>query len=159
MGLFDDMKKAREMSADNPLCEPAPRLDTLVMDAVSGQQRRRTDYAGTIWFGGRPQMVGEHPLPGRNAQIRTPLWLPDSHRYDAASAGDVEVQASAAVQGGMASSGGGNFQILEVAAALSADPRNTGVLLVFVAVTAVATLPLGVSYRVIVLCAPEGVRT
>ena len=56
------------------------------MDPVSGQQRRRTDYAGTIWFGGRPQMVGEHPLPGRNAQITTPLWLPDSHRYDAAAA-------------------------------------------------------------------------
>lgn len=158
MGLFSDIKKAHEISADDAISVPAQRIDTVVTDPLSGQQRHRTDYAGTVWYGGLPQIVGGHPLSGRNAEFRTPFWLPDSHGYESGATGDVQVQASAAVQGGMATSAGGNFQILEVAAALGEDPPNSGALLVFVTVTAVATLPLGVAYRVTVICAPEALR-
>lgn len=158
MGLFSDMKKAHEISADEAISVPAQRIDTVVADPVSGEQRRRTDYAGTVWYGGRPQITGGYPLPGRNAEISTPFWLPDSHRYEPGAAGEVQVQANAAVQGGMATSAGGNFQILEVAAALGEDPQTSGALLVFVAVTAVATLPFGVAYRVTVICAPEALQ-
>jgi hypothetical protein len=31
-----------------------PRIDMLVTDPATGEQRRRTEYNGTIWFGGRP---------------------------------------------------------------------------------------------------------
>ena len=37
---------------------PNPRIDTLVVDAASGLQRRRTEYTGTVWFGGRPSLSG-----------------------------------------------------------------------------------------------------
>lgn len=37
---------------------PAQRIDTVVADPVTGDQRRRTDYAGTVWYGDRPQITG-----------------------------------------------------------------------------------------------------
>jgi hypothetical protein len=135
---------------------PAPRIETVVVDPVSGEPRRRTDYAGTVWYGGRPQMG--RPRPAGLAEITTPFWLPDSHRYEPRAAGDVQVQASAAVQSAWVQSAGGGLQIFEVSAALGEDPRNSGALLVYVAVTAAAELPLGVAYRVTVICAPDALR-
>ena len=159
MGLFDDMKKASEMSADQPVVVPAGRIDLMAADPVSGEQRRRTDYAGTVWYGGLPQMLGKHPLPGDTAaQIKAPFWLPDSLIYESAAAGDARIQATAAVQGGLATTSGGNFQILEVAAALGEGPGDAGGLRLYVAVTAVASLPFGVAYRVSVSCAPGALR-
>ncbi len=165
MGLFGDkslketMDAAAEITADNVVSLPAPRLDTVVVDPVSGGQRHRTDYAGTTWYGGRPQLTGGHPIPGRDAQIAAPFWLPDSHRYDPAAAGDVQVQASAAVQGANTTSSGGSLHILGVDAALGEDPGASDALLVYVTVTAISTLPLGVAYRVTVICAPEALRS
>lgn len=158
MGLLDDMNRSREITADKVTLEAAQRIDTLVADPVSGQQRRRTDYAGTAWYGGRPHMVGSHPLPGRNAEISASFWLPDSHAYDDAAAGAVQIQATAAVQSGLATSTGGNLLILDVGAALGVDPQNSGTLLVYVTVAAVASLPFGVAYRVTAVCAPEALR-
>ena len=37
-------------------------------------------------------------------------------------------------------------------------PQDGGALLVYVAVTAVANLPLGVAYRVTVICGPDAIR-
>jgi hypothetical protein len=160
MGLFGDLSRAaREITADVTTFAPAQRIDSLVEDPDSGEQRRRTDYAGTVWYGGPPQMVGRHPLPGDTAaQISAPFWLPDSHLYEPSAAGDVQVQATAAVQGGLATSSGGNFEILDVAAALGEHPEHAGAFLVYAAVTAVASLPFGVSYRVTVVCAPGLLR-
>ena len=136
---------------------PAQRIDTLVADPASGEQRRRTDYAGTVWYGGRPQFVGSHPLPGKHARISASVWLPDSHTYAAGAA--VQVQATAAVQAGMATSTGGDFMVLDAGAALGADPQDSATMLVYLTVNAVASLPLGVAYRVIVVCVPEVLRT
>jgi hypothetical protein len=158
MGLFSDIQSAQQISADDVVSVPAQRIDTVVADPVSGAQRRRTDYAGTAWYGGRPQIVSGQALPGRHAEIGTPFWLPDSHRYRPGVPGDVQIQASAAVQGGLVTSNGGSFQIFDVAAALGEDPEIGGALLVFVAVTAIATLPLGVAYRVTVICNPEALQ-
>jgi hypothetical protein len=153
VGLFEDMKKSAEMSADAPVVVPADRIDLVATDPVSGKPLRRTDYAGTVWYGGRPEFVGKHPLPGDGAaQIKAPFWLPDSLSYAADTTGDVRIQATAAVQGGLATSSGGNFQILEVVGALGENPQGAGELKVFVAVTAVASLPFGVAYRVSVTC-------
>jgi hypothetical protein len=133
---------------------PAQRLDTVVTDPVSGEKRRRTDYAGTVWYGGRPQMTaGLVMSQGGAAQITTPFWLPDSHAYEPAAAGDAQIQASAAVQ-----STTEYGQILEVGAALGEDPQDSGALLVFVTVTAAARVPFGASYRVTVICGPEALR-
>jgi hypothetical protein len=140
------------MSGDMISPLPAQRLDTVVTDPVSGAQRRRTDYAGTVWYGGKPQMTSTMLIGGgRLAHISTPFWLPDSHVYEPAAAADAQIQASAAFQGGDR----GN---LEAGAALGEDPQDPGALLVYMAVTAIASVPLGVAYRITVVCAPEALR-
>ena len=142
------------MSGDMISPAPVQRIDTLVADPVTGEQRHRTDYAGTVWYGGRPQMTaGMVVSHGGGAQITTPFWLPDSHLYTAEAAGDALVQASAAVQSAVE-----HFQILDVGAGLGADPENDGALRAYVGVTAAARVPLGVSYRVTVICAPEALQ-
>jgi hypothetical protein len=159
VGLFDDARRAREITADVTTFAPAQRIDTIVADPESGEQLRRTDYAGTVWYGGPPQMIGRHPLPGDTAaQISAPFWLPDSHEYEPGATGSGQVQATAAVQGGLATSTGGNFEILDVVAALGEHPEHGGALLVYAAVTAVASLPFGVAYRVTVVCSPGLLR-
>jgi hypothetical protein len=130
---------------------PAPRIDTLVTDALTGVERRRTDYSGTVWYGGRPQVMGGMTVTtGGSAQISTPFWLPDSHVYASAEA---HVQASAAIQ----SASGEPSQIMDVGAGLGDDPQG-GNLRVWVAVSAVSRVPLGVSYRVTVICDPGAVQ-
>ena len=133
---------------------PALRLDTVVTDPQTGEQRRRTDYSGTVWYGGRPQMTGGMVIGGGGiAQITTPFWLPDSHKYGPEAAAAAQIQAGAAVQ-----SAARDGQILDVNAGLGEDPQGGGALLAYVGVTAVASLPLGVAYRVTVICAPEALR-
>jgi hypothetical protein len=159
MGLFEDMRRAGEITADVTAFEPAQRIDTLVVDPDTGEQRRRTDYAGTAWYGGRPQLVGRYPLPGQPAaHISEPFWLADSLAYAPGAVEGAQIQATAAVQGGLATDSGGNLEILDVVAALGEHPEAGGALLLYVAVTAVASLPFGVSYRVTVVCAPELVQ-
>ena len=159
MGLFDDINRAKAITADQVTVAPAQRVDSIVTDPDSGEQRRRTDYAGTVWYGGRPQLVGRHPLPGDiAAQISSSFWLPDSHAYDAAAGESVQIQATASVQGGLATTAGGNLLILDVSASLAANPQDSGTALVYVTVNAAASLPFGVAYRVIVICAPGVLR-
>jgi hypothetical protein len=142
------------MSGDGITPVPAQRIDTLVADPETGEQRRRTDYSGTVWYGGRPQITGGMVISsGRIAQITTPFWVPDSHMYEPGAAGAVQIQASAAVQ-----SAARDAQITEVSAGLGEDPQNSGALLAYVGVTAVASVPLGVAYRVTVMCASDAVR-
>jgi hypothetical protein len=142
------------MSGDMISPVPAQRIDTLVADPETGEQRRRTDYSGTVWYGGRPQMTGGMVMGGGGlAQITTPFWVPDSHKYGPGAATTVQIQASAAVQ-----SAARDGQILDVSAGLGEDPQDGGALLAYVAITAVASLPLGVAYRVTVICAPEALR-
>ena len=160
MGLFDDIDRARAITADQVAVTPAQRVDSLVTDPDSGEQRRRTDYAGTVWYGGPPQLLGRHPLPGDTAaQISSSSWLPDSHAYDAAAGEGVQIQATASVQGGLATTAGGNLLILDVSASLGANPHDSGTTLVYVTVNAAASLPFGVAYRVIVMCAPGILRS
>ena len=141
------------MSGDMISPVPAPRIDTLVEHPLTGQRQRRTDYAGTVWYGGRPQVMGGMVVSqGGGAQISTPFWLPDSHAYDP-QASDVQIQASAALQ-----SVSDYGQILEVAAALGDDPQGGGALRVYVAVSATARVPLGVAYRVTVLSGLDAVQ-
>ncbi len=158
MGILDDLKgsieAAQGIAGNEPVIAPTQRIDALIEDPESEERRRRTDYAGTIWFGGRPQITNGHTLQGGLVEINDALRLPDSLAYRPAAAGAAQIQATAAIQGAMATSAGGDFQILEADAVLSEGPGGGGVLAVFLAVTAVATLPLGVAYRVTVVCDP-----
>lgn len=145
MGFFSDSTGARPIEDSEVTVVPAQRIDTAVADPASGAQRRRTDYAGTVWYGGRPQLIGDNARSGEGARVEAPFWLPDSHTYETS---DVQIQATAAVQGGLVVSSGGSFMILEASAAVGEHPD--GGLKLFVTVVAVARLPLGVAYRVIV---------
>ncbi len=142
------------MSSDMISPVPGPRIDSIVEHPVTGLKQRRTDYAGTVWYGGQPQVMGAMVVSqGGGAQISTPFWLPDSHAYDPQVAADAQVQASAALQ-----SVSDHGQILEVAAALGEDPQGGGAMRVYVAISATARVPLGVSYRVTVISSSEAVN-
>ena len=155
MGLFSDIRKAQSMSTNDTQILPAQRIETLVADPGTGEQRHRTDYAGTLWFGGLPEIVGDNILPGASVHINAPVWLPDSHRY---TVEDVQVQVSGAVQGGQATSLGGNHQLLEIGATLAEHPQAGGALCLCLNITALATLPFGVAYRVIAVSVPGAVE-
>ncbi len=127
-----------------------PRIDTVVTDAASGSQRRRTEYTGTVWFGGRPNIGGATVV--RLAKIESPFFLPDSLPYRPDPLNDAQVVASVAIQGAAE----GEHQVVEVRAALVADPRNPVVCWVQLQVIGRAAVPLAVSYRVDVLVAMNG---
>ena len=142
------------MSGDMISPVPAPRIDSVVEHPLTGQKQRRTDYAGTVWYGGRPQMTpGMVISRGGGGQYTTPFWLPDSHAYDPQAAADTQIQASAALQ-----SVSDHGQIVEVAAALGEDPNGGGTLRVYVGITAAARGPLGVAYRVTVISGVDAVQ-
>jgi hypothetical protein len=131
-----------------------PRIDTLAVDAVSGATRRRTEYAGTAWFGARPQLTGFGAVTRSQAvQIQSPFFLPDSLPYRSELAGTALVVCTVAVQ----SAPDEAHQVLEARAALVADPRNPVVSWLQVQLVAIARTPIAISYRVDVLVPPEGV--
>jgi hypothetical protein len=134
---------------------PQPRIDTLVTDAATGAQRRRTEYAGTVWFGGRPQATGGGPVAAEQpVVIDTPMFLPDSLPYRPDRLDDARIACSIAIQG----SEGEGHQVLDHGAGPVADPRNAAVSWMQLRVTARARTPLGVSYRGVALVAVDAVH-
>ena len=91
----------------------------------------------------------------RLALIESPFFLPDSLPYRPDPLSDAQVVATVAVQGAEDEA----HQIVEVHAGLVADPRNPAVCWVQVQVRARSATPLGVSYRVDVLVAMNGILT
>jgi len=129
---------------------PQPRIDTLVTDAATGMQRRHTEYTGTVWFGGRPQVTSYGTLTHTAfASIESPFFLPDSLPYRPDPLEDARVACSVAIQGGE----DGAHQILDHRAGLVADPRNPAVCWMQLQVIARTMVPLAVSYRVVAVVA------
>jgi hypothetical protein len=129
---------------------PQPRIDTLVTDAVTGMQRRRTDYTGTVWFGGRPQLTSVGTMSvARGARVETPFFLPDSLPYRPDPLEDAVVACSVALQGAEAEA----HQILDYKAGLVPDPRNAAVCWMQLQVIAAGRAPIAVSYRVVAVVA------
>jgi hypothetical protein len=125
---------------------PQPRMDHLVTDVATGQPRRRTEYTGTVWFGGRPQVAGPAVVTrGMGASIATPFFLPDSLPYRPDPLEDAELSCTVAVQ----SAEDGAVQVLEARATLVPDPRNAVVCWIQLRVVARARTPLAISYRVV----------
>ena len=79
VGFFGDTKGALPIEASEVTVVPAQLIDTSVADLATGAQRRRTDYAGTVWYGSRPQLIGDNAHSGPGARVEAPFWLPDSH--------------------------------------------------------------------------------
>ena len=84
--------------------EPQPRIDTVVR-LPGGGEARRTEYVGTVWFDGKPQVSGLMLRRAPNAPrgIRTPnfstsFFVPDSLAYHRAALGDATLSVSVVLQ-------------------------------------------------------------
>ena len=67
--------------------EPQPRIDTLVR-VPGGAERRRTEYLGSVWLNGKPQIDGLRLLRPASApkgvslpEKNVSFFLPDSLAY------------------------------------------------------------------------------
>jgi hypothetical protein len=128
---------------------PQPRIDVLVTAADgSGRLLRRTEYRGTVWYGGRPNLT-PRARPGREAApsgISTPFWVPDSLAYLVDGTGSAVVTASIGLQ-----SVQGGAQVVDVGAALHPHPGRAGNSYVLFSLQAFAAVPIGLSYQVVVI--------
>jgi hypothetical protein len=132
---------------------PQPRIDVLVTAADgSGRTLRRTEYRGTVWFGGRPRLAawGSVAKGPSTAGISNTFWLPDSLAYRAEGTDRVTVAATASLQSVQTTG-----QVIEVAASLVPRPGRQGMACVLVQIQAVAAQPLGVSYQITALAEPD----
>lgn len=132
---------------------PQPRIDVLVTAADgSGRTLRRTEYHGTVWYGGRPQLT-HRPSTGVAAGISTPFWVPDSLAYRDDRAHSAVVTASVGLQSVQTTG-----QVVELGAALHPHPGHAGLSYVLFSLQATAVLPLGLSYHVVVLADADAVE-
>jgi hypothetical protein len=130
---------------------PQPRVDTIVRIAPTGEERRRTEYLGHVWFDGRPVISGMTLSREQSAPrgIRVPtidgaFFLPDSLPYDRQQIADSQLSVSTALR---ASRDGA---ILEAGAAFVDDPSGSPTW-VQLRIQAYGPWPFGISYRVVAL--------
>ncbi|MGY6501236.1 MAG: hypothetical protein ACXIVQ_10150 [Acidimicrobiales bacterium] len=131
-----------------------PRLDMVVAahDDTS-HILRRTEYRGTLWYGGRPNDPnGPTAMPGAFAQISTPFWLTDSLPYHSELISGALVTASVSVQSAMETP-----SVADVRAALVRHPSAPDYAYAQLSITASGRLPLGLSYQVVVLSDPDAI--
>jgi hypothetical protein len=132
---------------------PQPRIDVLVTAADgSGRTLRRTEYHGTVWYGGRPHLA-QRLQPSSVSGISTPFWVPDSLAYRTDRTSSVVVTASVGLQS-IQTAG----QVLDVSAALHPHPGRAGHSYVLFSLQASAVMPLGLSYHVVVLADADAVE-
>jgi hypothetical protein len=135
--------------------EPQPRIDTLVRVPGDGE-RRRTEYLGTVWLDGKPQVNGlrllrpaEAPkgisLPEKNVSF----FLPDSLPYARERLGDAQLSVSASAR-----AIGENGALIETIASFVDDPSGAPAW-INLRVLAFSGWPLGISYRVVALTATD----
>jgi hypothetical protein len=133
---------------------PQPRIDTLVIDAVSGQQRRRTDYSGTVWFGDPPQLTSFGVVArGGYTRMGSGVFVPDSLPYVASRLADAVVATTVAMQ----SATDDPPQILDSRAVILPDPRGGDIAWLQLQVIGLGREPLGLAYRIVVLVPLEAV--
>ena len=132
--------------------EPQPRIDTLVRLAGGGEARR-TEYAGTVWFDGKPEVSGLTLRRAPNAPrgIRTPnfstsFFLPDSLQYQRTALGDATLSVSVVLQGS-----GETGAIVDAGATFTDDPTGAPATWIQVYVRGHLSWPAGVGYRIVAL--------
>ncbi|UUO01365.1 hypothetical protein M4D79_23085 [Mycolicibacterium novocastrense] len=138
--------------------EPQPRIDTLVT-LTNGADARRTEYTGTAWFDGKPQVSGLTLRRAPNAPkgIRTPnfsasFFLPDSLPYNRVSLADATLSVSVVLQ-----ASGETGAIVDAAVTFTDDPSGAPTWLQL-HVHGHIGWPAAVGYRVIALTSPDAVR-
>jgi hypothetical protein len=138
--------------------EPQPRIDTLVRLAAGGEARR-TEYAGTAWFDGKPYLSGltlqrspKAPRGIRMPNFQTSFFLPDSLAYDRAQLGDVTLTISVVLR-----ASGERAAIVDAAATFTDDPSGAPTW-IQVHVSGHLGWPAGVGYHVVALTPPGAVR-
>ena len=133
---------------------PQPRIDTLVRDATSGQERRRTEYAGTVWFGTPPDTSGRFVgFVATYLREAPAFFLPDSLPYRRTGLADAVASCTVGVH---SSTGESNF-VTGATAAWADDPRGGEVSWLQVTFDVYGKEPLGLDYRVVALCDPAAV--
>ena len=142
------------MTAVEPL--PQPRVDTLVTAAPGGEQRRRTEYLGTVWIDGRAEAAGlalrrVGPAGIVAAGKEVAFFVPDSLPYRREALADAQLSVSVALAAS-------SEQSLIVAAGASfVDDPSGAPAWVQLQVSAHSGWPLAIAYRVVALTAPDAV--
>jgi hypothetical protein len=138
--------------------EPQPRIDTVVR-LPGGADARRTEYVGTVWFDGKPQVSGlmlrraaNAPRGIRTPNVSTSFFLPDSLAYDRAALGDATLSVSVVLQ-----ASGETSAIVGAAGTFTDDPSGTPTW-IQVHLQGHLGWPAGVGYRIIALTPPDAVR-
>lgn len=138
--------------------EPQPRIDTIVR-LPGGGDARRTEYVGTAWFDGKPQVAGmmlrrapNAPRGIRMPNFATSFFLPDSLAYDRAALGDPTLSISVVLQ-----AAGETSAIVQAAATFTDDPSGMPTW-IQVHLQGHLGWPAGIGYRVVALTSPEAVR-
>ena len=136
--------------------EPQPRIDTLVRLAAGGEARR-TEYVGTVWFDGKPELSGpmlrrspDAPRGIRMPNFATSFFVPDSLQYDRARLGEAVLSVSVLLRGS-----GETSAIVDASATFTDDPSGAPVTWIQVHLRGHLGWPAGVGYRIVALTPPD----
>ena len=135
-----------------------PRIDTLVTDAASGEQRRRTEYLGTVWIDGRAEPAGMTLRRVGAPGITTPgkdvsFYVPDSLQYRRDALDGAQLSVSATIQ-----ASGEQGAVLAAAGSFVDDPSGAPAW-VHLQVQAFSSWPCAISYRIVALTAPDAIAS
>jgi hypothetical protein len=135
--------------------EPQPRIDTLVR-LPTGGEARRTEYVGTVWFDGKPEMSGlmlrrsAHAPKGiRMPNFQASFFLPDSLPYTRTTLGNATLSVSALLCGS-----GERSAIVGAFAEFTDDPSGAPTW-IQVYVHGHLGWPAGIGYRIVALTPPD----
>lgn len=138
--------------------EPQPRIDTIVRLATGGEARR-TEYAGTAWFDGKPYASGLslHRSPNaprglRHATFEANFFVPDSLPYDRARLADATLSLTAVL-----AAAGDTGAVLNAAATFADDPSGAPTW-IQIHVLGHIGWPAGVGYRLVAITPIDAVR-
>jgi hypothetical protein len=136
--------------------ETQPRIDTLVTDAASGEQRRRTEYIGTVWIDGRAEAAGMALRRIGPPGITTPrkdasLYVPDSLQYRREALDGAQLSVSATIQ-----ASGDQGAILEAAASFVDDPSGAPAW-VHLQLQAFSSWPCAIAYRIVAVTPTDAI--
>lgn len=137
--------------------EPQPRIDTLVR-VPGGQERRRTEYLGSVWLDGKPQPDGlrllrpvDAPKGIRMPESNVSFFLPDSLAYSRDRISDAQLSVTMS-----ALAIGESGALLESVASFVDDPSGAPTW-INLRVLAFSGWPVGFSYRVVALTSTDAV--